>query len=165
MRLLTCTGCKFSGDCEHARYLRGALKGHGLRSVKFACARRENLFQPGQAAILTTYISTGDDMDNYMPVSYPGVVIEQIGGKVLGFIRPGEIDSTRCYPFEPRGNGYVKMPLARVRADESRAAVDLKKCRWCASFFALDGRCDRDPSYTPRDDCLAAQQQMEADRG
>lgn len=165
MRLLTCTGCKFSGDCDHARHLRSALKGHGLRSVKFACAKRENVLAAGQTAIFTTYISRCDDMDNYMAVSYPGIVIEQRGNKVLGFIRPGEMDTSRCYPFEPRGNGYVKMPLARVRADDSRPPVEMKKCRWCASFFALDGRCDRDPSYTPMRDCLAAQQQVEADRG
>lgn len=161
--MLTCTGCKFSGDCDHARHLRSALKGHGLRSIKFACAKRQPVFRPGDPAIFKTFVAL-DPEDRAVEVSYPGFVIEQKAGRVIGFVKAGTDDlGGEGFPFEPRRNGYVKMPLARVRADESRAAVDLKKCRWCASFFALDGRCDRDPSYTPRD-CLAAQQQMEADR-
>jgi hypothetical protein len=161
MRLLTCTGCKFAGSCDHAAQLRAALKGHGVRTIKFACAKRESVLSPGQAAIFTTFTTTDDGFrDGFgdrLEVSYPGVVIEQRGGKVWGFIKPGTPEhGGEEYPFEPKGNGYVKMPLARVRVDASRPSVPLKQCRWCASYYEIDGRCDRDRNYTPNGDCLAS---------
>lgn len=162
MHLNTCTGCKFKGDCGHAAHLRDTLKGHGIRSIKFACAKREPVFRPGDAAIFTTKVASDP---NDMPVlaSFPGVVIEQKGSKVVGFVRPYVKDiGGEDFTFEPNGNGYVKMPLTRVRPDPSREPVEIKTCRWCASNYAIDGRCDRDPNYTRTTDCLKAEIEVPA---
>lgn len=162
MHMNTCTGCKFKGDCDHAAHLRLALKGHGIRSVKFSCAKREPVFRPGDPAVFSTTVSAGFE-DMAYSVTYPGVVIEQKGGKVLGFIKPWVEDLTgEGLPFEPRGNGYVKMPLTRVRPDPSREPVEIKTCRWCASNYAIDGRCDRDLNYTRTSDCLKSQMETAA---
>lgn len=164
MHLNTCTGCKFKGDCDHAAHLRLALKGHGIRSVKFTCAKREPVFRPGDPAIFKTFISDPDEehRGGVEEVAYAGVVIEQKGGKVIGFIKPGAPDIYGETPFEAKGNGYVKMPLTRVRPDPSREPVEIKTCRWCASNYAIDGRCDRDPNYTRTSDCLKAETETAA---
>lgn len=165
MKLNTCTGCKFSpAECDHALHLREHLKGTGIRSVKFACAKRVEVFSGGQAAIFTTYIADADDeYSNYrITVSYPGYVIKQVGSKVLGFIKPMTPDTSGEYPFDARGNGYVKMPLSRVHADAERPSVSLHLCTWCASYFEIDGRCERDPNYTRPESCRAAMAKMEA---
>ena len=155
MHLTTCTGCKFKGDCDHATHLRAALKGHGIRSIKFACAKRDPVFRPGDPAIFTTYTATGGDNDETTEVRYPGVVISQKGGKVFGFIRPGIDDlGGEGLPFIPRSSGYVKMPIARVRPDPSRSPTEIVTCPWCASNYSVDGICHRDPNYTRPDQCL-----------
>lgn len=163
MHMNTCTGCKFKGDCDHAVHLRATLKGHGIRSIKFACAKREPVFRPGDPAIFTTYVTEDDPDDQAVEVRYPGIVIEQKGGIVIGFIKAGAEDlGGEEIPFSPRNNGYVKMPLRRVSPDPSRETVEIKKCHWCASNYAIDGRCDRDPNYTQTSDCLKAQMETAA---
>ncbi|MFN6952495.1 MAG: hypothetical protein ACK4NE_07865 [Albidovulum sp.] len=158
MHLNTCTGCKFKGVCDHAAHLRAAIKGHGIRSVKFSCAEREPVFRPGDPAIFTTYISDPDEEHRcgVEEVSFAGVVIDQRGSKVIGFIKPDSRDIHGEVIFEAKGNGYVKMPIKRVRPDPSREPVEIKTCRWCASNYAIDGRCNRDTTYTPSTDCLKA---------
>ena len=157
MRLLTCNGCKFSGDCDHARHLRTSLKLFGIRSLKFACAKRENVFAPGQPVIFQTWTTEddGDDDRRRVEVTYPGYVIEQMGGKVFGFIEPGTADAGgEEYPFEPKAGGYVKMPLSRVRADSKREPGDARRCGWCSSHPGVGAGCGYDPAYTPRGVCL-----------
>lgn len=157
MKLLSCTGCKFAGsDCDQAAKMRGSLKGLGIRTVKFACSKRQNVLQPGQAAIFNTRVPLFGEGDETLVVGYPGHVIWQKAGKVFGFVKPGTLDTSESYPFEARSNGFVMMPLARVHADPSREPASVEHCRWCGSFPALgDTRCDYDPHYTRQDQCLA----------
>lgn len=157
MRLLTCHGCKFSGDCDHARHLRTTLKGYGIRSIKFACAKREDVFAPGQPVIFQTWTSDeADDENRPVEVRYQGYAIEQRGSRVFGFITPNTHDrGGEVYAFEPRGNGYVKIPLSRVRADDSRPMGDVRQCDWCANHPGVGAPCNIDPDYTPRGKCLA----------
>ena len=157
MHLTTCTGCVHKVGCGHAAHLRTALKGHGIRSVKFACAKRQPVFRPGDAAIFTTFVAD-DPEDRAVEVRYPGVVIGQKGASVIGLIKAGANDlGGEGFPFSPRGNGYVKMPLTRVRPDPSREPVEIKTCRWCASNYAIDGRCDADPDNRFARDCLKSE--------
>ena len=151
MKLLTCTGCKFSGECARARNMKDVLRGLGIFSLKFRCPQREDVFSPGQAAIFTTYISDSNDTGESTArnVHYQGRVIQQYGGKVVGFIAPSTPDESGDYPFEARCSGYVKMPLARVKPDDTRPAISLSCCRFCGSHFDLTGVCRGEPDYLP----------------
>jgi hypothetical protein len=160
MKLLTCTGCKLDRACARADQMRAALKGNGVLSVKFACKDRQPVFAPGDAALFTTFVTDCDPNEMFggrvVEVTYPGVVIEQVGSKVIGFIKAGiEDNNGEGLPFEPRGNGYVKMPLRRVRRDETRPPTEIKTCQWCASHYAISGVCNFDPDYTPKGQCFA----------
>jgi hypothetical protein len=160
MRLMTCTGCKLAGNCGHAAFLRKALRGYGIRSMKFACALREEIFRPGQAALFTTFVSDEDDeyRRSVTEVTYPGYVLKQMGSKVLGYIKPGAGEvSGEEIPFEPKANGFVKMPLSRVKPDDQRDDADVTACRWCARHIGLGEACERDPHYTPLSQCRAGQ--------
>ncbi|MCV9940880.1 hypothetical protein OIU35_31405 [Boseaceae bacterium BT-24-1] len=159
MRFLTCTGCKFNGDCDLAAVKRADLKGHGIRTIKFACKRRADIFQPGQAALFTTFVSDEDEAHRggVMEVTYPGHVIKQMGSKVFGFIKPGAEDTDGYgIPFEAKVRGYVKMPLTRVKTDGSRDAANVDSCKWCGQHVGLGDVCGKDPYYTPPSQCLAA---------
>lgn len=163
MRLLTCTGCVMNGACAHAPDLRAKLKGLGIRTVKFACKHRRDLFLPGHAVLFTTFITEEWDGDygggsERTQVSYPGHVIKQMGSKVFGFIKPGVDDASgEGIPFEPKANGFVKMPISRVKLDERREPADVTECRWCSRFIALGHSCEKDQHYTPPGKCLADQ--------
>lgn len=155
MHLHTCTGCKFKGGCEHEVKLRTLLKGNGIRSVKFSCSKRESIFKPGMPAIFTTYTDDPNGEGSEM-VSYEGVVIQQKGSKVIGFIKPNSPDVCGDSPFEAKGNGYVKMPLTRVEPDLNRKPIEIKVCRYCASIPSIDGKCEGRAGWTPSG-CLLAE--------
>jgi hypothetical protein len=157
MKLMTCTGCKLGGKCEHADFLRRDLKGYGIRSMKFACARREDIYQPGQPVFFTIFVPYDDDERKSTAAKFPGHVIKQNGGKVFGFIAPGTPDIYGGFPFEARAGGYVKIPLARVTADEARPKGNVSVCRWCGNHPAVGAQCGKDPNYTPPGMCIADQ--------
>lgn len=160
MNLLTCTGCKHKGACDKAADMRAKLKGLGVRSLKFACPKREDIYQPGQPVVFTTYVSERDGSGwgrDVTAVVYKGYVIKQYGGKVFGFIKPDTRDETEGVPFQARSNGYVKIILARVQPDPTRPTVALKQCGWCGQYPGIGARCDKDPNCTPASGCLADQ--------
>jgi hypothetical protein len=165
MRLLTCTGCKFAGDCDHARHMRASLKLMGIRSVKFACAKREDLYAPGQAVVFQTWVTTDDEYRPSVEVYYPGYALGHKGTRVFGFIAPGTPDTSGHHPFEPRAAGYVKIPLSRVRPDPTRENGDARQCGWCARHPGLGAGCGVDLNYTPRGKCLAGKERHTAQGG
>jgi hypothetical protein len=163
MYMATCAGCKFRDGCDHREFMRRKLRGTGITSVKFTCKLRETIFKPGQPVIFKTFVSADDDMGNALAVEYPGYCIEQIGTKVIGFVKPGEHDIDDYTEFEPKNGGFVKMPIARVRPDDGRPVVAIERCEQCYSIPAVGAPCMRDPatqwlhsSYGPP--CLADKQ-------
>jgi hypothetical protein len=155
MYMATCAGCKFRDDCDHRAFMRQKLRGAGITSVKFICKIRETIFKPGQPVIFRTFVSADDDLGNALSVEYRGYCIEQVGTKVIGFIQPGEHDINDYAAFEPKSGGFVKMPLMRVRTDDSRPAVVIERCRFCDGIPTLGTPCGKDPAYTPSGVCLA----------
>lgn len=150
----TCTGCRLKGECAHAEGLKAKIKGLGIRSMKFGCKLREDIFAPGQPVIFDTF-ANDDSEEGWCKVRYKGRVIKQMGGKVFGYIKPGSGDLTVEWPFKAKANGYVKMPLARVRADDTRDVADARCCDWCQSYPGLGAECLKDPEHTPAEKCLA----------
>lgn len=156
MKLNTCTGCRFARNCDHASFLRKSLKGYGIRSIKFACAKRDDVFSPGQPVFFQTWITDGDgEFGQRVKVVFQGYAIEQRGGRVFGFIKPNTLDTDELYEFEAKSNGYVNIPLARVKYDKSRPNGDVRLCRWCGSHPGIGARCGIDLNYTPRGECLS----------
>lgn len=151
MKTVTCNGCAFDGACEDQKEKRAELRGLGLTSVKFICRSRANVFTPGQAVIFTTFISEEDEgyRGGAIEVSYAGYAIQQMGTKLFGYINPGaEEVSGEDIPFEARSGGFVKIPIKRVKADNSRPTVDLALCRQCGAY-ANFGQCFKDPTWPP----------------
>ncbi len=155
MRLLSCTGCISEGRCERALNLRESLQGMMIRTVKFGCPIREDRFKPGQPVIFTIKISRGDDEGGMNLVYFEGFAIEHKGSRLFGFIKPGSMSLDEEYSFEGTSNGYVKVPLARVRADASRQPVSAEACRWCNNHPQMGAACNKDPEHTGRNQCLA----------
>ena len=156
MYMATCVGCKLRDDCEHRDFMRKFLRGTGITSVKFVCKMRETIFKPGQPVIFKTFVSDDDGDRHYgsRAVEYPGYCIEQIGTKVFGFIKPGEPDIGGFEDFVPASNGFVKIPISRVRVDESRASITIHQCEWCGAFSSIGAPCWKN-NYTPSGQCLA----------
>jgi len=160
MKLLTCTGCAIDRACTVQTDMRDKLKGLGIRSLKFACKHRVDLFQPGQPVLFTTFTTSDcesdyDGLAGRLTVVYPGHVIKQMGGKVFGFIKPETPDTSEGYPFEAKAGGYVKIPLSRVKTDNSRPVANAAACDWCNRHIGLGAICEKDPHYTPSSQCLA----------
>lgn len=156
MKTLTCNGCAYDRACERQNEKRAALKGLGITTVKFICRDRADVFQPGAPVIFTTFVANEwDEGRGCIEVSYPGYCIQQYGLKVFGYITPGINDvGGEDIPFEPQKNGFVKMPLSRVKPDDTRVSADLSYCGWCGAYAGL-GQCFKDPHYTPADACAA----------
>ncbi len=156
MKLLSCTGCVSEGQCERAASMRERMKGMHIRTVKFGCPIREDRFKPGQPVIFKTNVPLYDDEGGASEAYFKGYVIRQIVGKVFGFIKP---DSLSCdgkdFVFEARANGYVKIPLARVKPDSAREAVSAAPCDWCGNHPQMGEACGKDLNYTPTGKCLA----------
>jgi hypothetical protein len=157
MKTLTCNGCAFDGACERQKDKRAALRGLGITTVKFICKDRRDAFSPGQPVIFTTYVvdDDGEYRSGAIEVSYQGHCIKQFGLKVFGFIKPGTEDAGgEGIPFEAQKAGFVKMPMRRVKADDTRLYADLSYCDQCGAYAGL-GQCFKDPHYTPRGKCAA----------
>lgn len=166
MKTMTCNGCTYDGACERQADKRAALRGFGITTVKFICKDRRDVFSPGQPVVFTTYI-TDDDGEYHSPVmevSYRGHCIKQIGTKVIGFIKPGaEEVCGEEIPFEAKNGGFVKMPMRRVKPDDTRPYADLSYCDQCGAYAGL-GQCFKDPHYTPAGRCAAENITREASR-
>lgn len=155
MKTVTCNGCAFDGACGVQKDRRKALRGMGITAVKFICRDRADVFYPGQAVIFTTFISDDEYLGGVAQVSYAGYAIKQMGIKLFGYIKPGSEDlSGEGIPFEARSGGFVKMPIKRVKADNSRPAVYLSLCRQCGGYVNF-GQCLKDPTCPLPGSCAA----------
>jgi len=148
MKTVTCNGCAFDGACGLQKDRRTALRGMGITAVKFICRDRVDVFHPGQAVIFTTFVSNEEE-GGVHEVRYAGYAIQQMGTKLFGYIKPGaEEVSGDDIPFEAKSGGFVKIPIKRVKADDSRPTVDLALCRQCGAY-ANFGQCFKDPTWPP----------------
>lgn len=159
MKTVTCNGCAFDGACGVQKDRRKALRGMGITAVKFICRDRADVFQPGQAVIFSTFISDEDEgyRGGVVEVSYAGYAIKQMGTKLFGYIKPDAEDvAGEGIPFEARSSGFVKMPIKRVKADNSRPSVDLSLCQHCGGYVNF-GQCLKDPAWPPPTRSCAAE--------
>lgn len=159
MKTVTCNGCAYDGACDLQKEKRAALRGMQITSVKFICRSRANVFHPGQPVIFTTFIADEDDghRGGVCEVCYAGYAIQQMGTKLFGYIKPGADDiSGEGIPFEARMGGFVKIPIRRVKPDESREAIDLALCRQCGAY-ANFGQCFKDHTFPPPPGSCAAE--------
>lgn len=147
----TCAGCEFTADCEKRRAIQKSIKGVGITSLKFRCDLRRDKFVAGQAVWfdLVASIETTDCGGSYISRdSFSGYVVEQLGNKVVGFVKPGTIGGNEGFPFEPINNGvgFVKVPLHRV-IHRDAPSVDMKRCEVCWAIPSA-GPCQFQPSRT-----------------
>ncbi|WP_202306486.1 hypothetical protein [Mesorhizobium sp. L-8-10] len=133
----TCYGCIHQAEPCVAR---DAFKAHliGLRitSVKWKCLQRKTKFNVGDPVWVETYESYDRDAER---AEFPGTVARVMGGKALVYIRPEARSRCEDYNFEASGNGFCKIPFARL---EDRDAPREDICRYCclpASFGHVEG--------------------------
>ncbi len=147
--LHTCAGCALrKSDCAIRTKLRAAIAGLGVTAAKHRCASFLPHYPPGASVQVKTYVSTEGDGEDGPAISwFPATFIRQVGTRGVAFIKPGTEDETGIHPFEPRGNGFVKVPLARIRAGDQPSAPDISECVFCGVIPALGQKCQGDPEY------------------
>ncbi len=154
----TCHTCAFpAATCATRNALRSAISGLGLTSVKHRCRDFQPAFSPGDAVKVETLAWLHRDEDDPPPrLWFPGHFVRLTGRKALVYVPEGAADlSAEEVKFEPSGNGFLKVPLARV-AHRDAPSVDVTECRFCGAIPTLGNPCGRDPNYTPSGHCLAA---------
>lgn len=145
----TCVGCALVDNCQTRPKIKADIAGLGIMSLKFRCAERRDMYQPGDAVWFRFPVVTGQHWEGYDQMTacdFPGYVSGKSGNKVVGFIEPGVMDKGGRYPFEPMngGKGYVKVPLARV-SHRDAPAVDATFCATCGSIPGLGEPCQAYP--------------------
>ena len=153
-----CTGCELQGmPCDMRENLRSKLAGIGVTSIKWKCALRTPRFKVGQPVWANVYVATeGSEEDGrYVKADFPGTVCRLVGSKALVFIKPEARSDCDDYEFQPKGNGFCKIPLSRLKPRDGEAETICPSCEQPASLGHIDGyRCAlpvRD--YAPPAEC------------
>lgn len=129
----TCAGCRLAkSECSHRSYLRDTLAGMGITSIKFACALRKPLFEPGDpVSIWLISHERGDGHIDIASEECEATVIRCIGTKVMAYVHPNE-DTDYILKNE---NRYVKVAAQHVR---KRDGERLKVCKDCDGIEGIN---------------------------
>lgn len=158
----TCHTCALpAATCQTREALKAAITGLGLTSVKHRCASYAPAFMPGDAVKVETYAWFHRDGEGTSPkLWFPGHFIRLVGQRALVFVSHEAVSlNGDGVEFEPNGNGYLKVPMGRVRHRDAEP-VDVTACTWCAAILSLGNPCGRDPHYTPRHQCALLTNQV-----
>ena len=151
----TCKNCKFEKwHCDHRDFMRGAIKGLGITSVKFNCAMRTRIFEDGQRVMLEWRCF---DCNGYEEVEWLAHFRATVVGETANRLRV----ILRVDPGASANDEYTKAEDVFKNDDliikarhECITPIDepaRKFCKFCLEFEA-ENRCQAQPSYyTPRD--------------
>lgn len=147
----TCRVCAHGKvECPTRGALQKALSGLKVSSVKHRCAEFRPVFEPGQPVeVLTVAWTTArhDDWQEDEPPRhwYPAHFIQMASTGPVVFVAPGSapVDGDTDHVFEPRGQGFVRAALYRVRP-RSGDAIDVTECIQCGAIPTLGQRCGFD---------------------
>jgi hypothetical protein len=133
----TCVGCELHRQpCDEREKVRAQIKGLGVTSIKWRCKNRVPIFNIGDPVWVHTVGSDdamADDGEAYFD-DYPGVAIRAAGTKMLVFIEQGAPgrDYGDEIPFNPRGTGFCKIPLSRLKVRDGEREDICPDCEWPA---------------------------------
>lgn len=133
----TCIACKLAAtDCEARRAFAAATRDLRITSVKWRCASRVPVFAPGDPCFARTVpFQQGHPDDEEPPkLEFPAHVIAQVSvTRFIVFIDKGALPIDDGYgeefAFEPKGHGYCKIPLSRLRPREGEKRAVCPKCQ------------------------------------
>ncbi len=130
-----------------------SIQGLGITSVKHRCPGYRPAFEPGDPIKALTWSWFHNDDDPPAQCWFPGHFIRLSGQRAIVRVpaKALALDADGV-EFEPNGNGYLKLPLARVAHRDGERA-DVTPCSWCGGIVALGDPCGRDPNYTPAGKC------------
>lgn len=122
----SCVGCAENRDsCPIRASLTQAVKGLGIRSLRHHCVKWTPQYEPGQPVKVLTVDSMEGNRDEpddgIVNDWFPATVVRQDGGKVVAYVvarAQGEHSGAEFYPSQ---NGFVRVPLARVKASDHEA--------------------------------------------
>lgn len=158
----TCTGCEKQGQpCETRDALRAAIKGLCITSIKWKCADRTPRFKVGDPVWART-VAGGDqyhDSDEG-PIwdDFPGHIVKDYGNTLIVYIAdqaPGKEFGGEDIPvtFQPRSNGFCKIPLSRLKEREGERVEICRSCELPAPYGHRSGySCHyQGPEFDPDD--------------
>lgn len=161
----TCKTCRVGkADCDVRAKLEAAIAGLGIGSLKHRCAPYAPLYTPGAPVLVQTVAwmsrdGNGDDEGEPPKHWYPGHFIRFTKASVVAFIKPGtdpvDVTGAHSCPFETQRQGFVKVPLYRVRPSDWAAPVSVEECTNCGAITALGQPCGRDVNYHSLPKCQA----------
>lgn len=129
----TCNGCAIDkASCARRNSLRSAVKGLGLTSVRFKCADRVSLYQPGERVSVTWPVLFDDEWTNE---TWPATVIQDAAdGKFV--IRVDNVDSdyeTPASEYMKNASRFAKVSKAKLaKLDEPARNI----CASCGAYTA-----------------------------
>jgi len=118
--------------------MRAAIKGLGVTSIKWKCPTRKPRYNPGDPV----YARLGADCDPDYGVTvadFPAIVIRLLGSKVLVYVEKDATSESGGYQFEPRGNGFCKVTLSRLKPRTGEPQTICKSCEWPESLGHQEG--------------------------
>ena len=160
----TCVGCaEQKTECPVREGFKAAIRGQGVTSLRHRCARRKDMFTPGQRVEVLTYSDLDWDWEYGPPprVWFPAVIVSQSAARILVHIQPGTRDTTGEHEFCTKGNGYCKSRLGRVRPTQATDLVDMAHCDHCGAIPSLGDKCGGhvtgifDDDFGPAPKCIA----------
>ena len=168
-RFSACTGCALSpATCFTGRRLRKALEGMFVSYVRHRCAERVPLYQPGAAVLIRTrpYQALPPQDGVYIPseereaeppwCEFQGIFIRQRGRLAICYIAKGTQDLDCEWEFYPSTNGFLKIPMSRLKPLPNVPAIDLQECVRCGEYYALTKWCGREnEGWNANHPCIA----------
>lgn len=133
MRYQTCVGCVHGkGACQERDRIKAAVTGLSITSMKFRCKHKRLEFRPGDPVLIRLIQSSVEDSyygEGPSAADYKGHVVRNDGSKLLCFIEPQTVSECGEYQFEPKSNGFAKVPRSRVTRREGIREGVCKSCR------------------------------------
>lgn len=127
----TCLGCQFAKtECDHRSFLRDKLAGMGITSIKFACALRKPLFEPGDPIFVWLVNHSEGDGFETASEECSATVTGCAGTKVFAYVHPNE-DTDYILRNDTR---YVKVSAQHVR---KRDGERLSVCKYCNAIEGI----------------------------
>lgn len=133
----TCYGCASEKKtCPTRDALKKSLAGLRVTSIKWKCMDRIPRIVRGDPIWAWT-IASNDLTDSEEPYhdNFPGTAIRETGAKMLVWIEPGAAGEGHCGDviFEPKGNGFCKIPLSRLKLRDGDRQDVCRDCDWPTS--------------------------------
>ena len=151
----TCKNCKFEkAQCDHREFMRGAIKGLGITSIKFNCAMRARMFEDGQRVLLKWRCYDFDEYDEVeRVVHFRATVVGESASRLRVILRVDPGASVNDESTESEGTFKNENLIIKARHEDITPIDEpLRKfCKFCLEFDG-EGRCQYVPGYRP-DDC------------